>query len=147
MVCLTLYCGSKDFGNNFPGNAVIEYFGTIFAYTQNNQLQNNQSQNENPVFIIRDRSNVVGTAGFVLAFLGVFFCWAPILNWILCITRLVLSIIGCSKEPKALAITRVVISVIGFIFTIAITFSSVDRYRNELKLLVSKPILEMKKQK
>jgi hypothetical protein len=46
-----------------------------------------------------------------------------------------------------LAITGVVISVIGFIFTIAITFSSVDRNRNELKLLMSKPILEMQKQK
>jgi hypothetical protein len=31
MVCYTSHCGFRDFGNNFPKNAVIEYFGTIFA--------------------------------------------------------------------------------------------------------------------
>ncbi|MDR1340260.1 MAG: hypothetical protein LBK58_09450 [Prevotellaceae bacterium] len=78
--------------------------------------ENHQTQNGNPVIIIRDRSNGVGTAGFVFALLGVVFCWAPILNWILCITGLVLSINGCDKEPKALATAGVVISVIRYIF-------------------------------
>jgi tetratricopeptide (TPR) repeat protein len=88
----------------------------------NNMSENYQSQNGNPVFIVQDRkSNGAGIAGFVLALLGVFLCWAPILNWILCITGVVLSVIGCSRKPKTLAITGVIISVIGFIFTIAVT--------------------------
>jgi hypothetical protein len=33
MVCLTSYCGIKDFRDKLPMNQVFEYFGTIFVHT------------------------------------------------------------------------------------------------------------------
>jgi hypothetical protein len=64
--------------------------------------------------------NGVGTAGFVLALIGLIFCWVPVVNWILWILGAILSIVGCFREPRGLAIAGVVISFIGLILIIAI---------------------------
>jgi hypothetical protein len=83
--------------------------------------ENSQTQNGNPVIIVQEKKgNGVGTAGFVLALIGLIFCWVPAVNWILWILGAILSIVGCFKEPRGLAIAGVVISFIGLILIIAV---------------------------
>jgi hypothetical protein len=78
--------------------------------------ENLQTQNGNPVIIVQEKkSNGIGTAGFVLALLGLILCWVPVVDWILWVLGVILSIIGCFKEPRGLAIAGVVISFIGLI--------------------------------
>ena len=66
------------------------------------------------------KSNGIGTAGFVLALLGVILCWIPVLNWILWLLGLIFSFIGVFKKPKGLAITGLVLSFISIIIIIAV---------------------------
>ena len=61
------------------------------------------------------KSNGIGTAGFVLALLGVILCWIPVINWILWLLGLIFSFIGVFKQPKGLAITGLVLSFISII--------------------------------
>jgi hypothetical protein len=68
------------------------------------------------------QKNGAGTAGFVLALLGVIFCWIPFLGWILWLVGLIFSIIGvCYRKPKGLAIAGLILSFIGIISLIAIS--------------------------
>ena len=66
------------------------------------------------------QKNGIGAAGFVLALIGLIFCWVPILNWILWILGVIFSFIGVFKRPKGLSIAGLVISFIWIIvfFTI-----------------------------
>ena len=66
------------------------------------------------------KSNALGTAGFVLALLGLVFCWVPVLDWILWILGLVFSFCGIFKAPKGLAIAGLAISLISLILIIAV---------------------------
>lgn len=65
-------------------------------------------------------SNSVGTAGFVLALLGLVLCWIPVVNFLLWLLGLILSLIGVFKKPRGLAIAGLLLSSI-FVFII-ITF-------------------------
>lgn len=47
------------------------------------------------------KSNGVGTAGFVLALLGLIFSWVPVLGWILWVLGLILSLVGYSVRRAA----------------------------------------------
>lgn len=64
------------------------------------------------------RGNGLGTAGFILALLGIVFCWIPVLDWILWFLGVVFSAIGVFKAPRGLAITGLVLSFIGIIVLI-----------------------------
>lgn len=70
------------------------------------------NQNEN-------KSNGVGTAGFILALIAFFLCWVPVLDWILWILGLILSGVGVAKRPRGLAIAGLAISLVSFIILIA----------------------------
>lgn len=91
-------------------------------------LQNQQNQNQPPSTTVivnqvnqtEKRSNGIGTAGFILALLGVIFSWIPILNWILWIVGLILSFVGVFKKPKGLAIAGLCLSLLGIILIIAV---------------------------
>ena len=76
-------------------------------------------ENVTPTPVVK-QSNGVGTAGFVLALLGLIFCWVPILNWILWLVGLILSFVGVFKRPKGLAITGLVLSFAGVILLIVL---------------------------
>ena len=67
-----------------------------------------------------NQSNGVGTAGFVLAIIAIFFGWVPFLGWILWALGLILSFAGVFKVPRGLAIAGLVISLIGIILLIAV---------------------------
>ncbi len=66
------------------------------------------------------QKNGIGTAGFVLALIGLILCWVPVLNWILWILGVVFSIIGVFKKPKGLSIAGLIISFIGIIVILSV---------------------------
>lgn len=66
------------------------------------------------------QSNGIGTAGFVLALIGIFLGWVPVLGWIIWLLGLILSAVGVMRKPKGLAIAGLVISLIGLIILLSI---------------------------
>lgn len=66
----------------------------------------------------QNQSNGIGTAGFVLALIGLFLGWVPILGLIIWVLGLILSGVGVTREPKGLAIAGLVISLIQLIILI-----------------------------
>ena len=66
------------------------------------------------------KSNGLGVAGFVLALIGLLFCWVPILNIILWNLGLTLSFVGLFKKPRGLAIAGLCISCIAIIVMISL---------------------------
>lgn len=71
--------------------------------------------NETQTIVVEKKGNGLGTTGFVLALLGLIFCWVPVVNWILWILGVIFSFIGVFRKPKGLAITGLVLSFIGVI--------------------------------
>lgn len=65
-------------------------------------------------------SNGLGVAGLVLALLGVFLCWIPVLGWVLWLLGLIFSFVGLFRRPRGCAIAGFVISFIDLIILIAI---------------------------
>ena len=66
------------------------------------------------------KSNGIGTAGFVLALLGLFLSWVPFLGWLLWLLGVVFSAIGVFRVPRGLAIAGLCISFIGLIILILV---------------------------
>ena len=66
------------------------------------------------------KSNGMGTAGFVLALIGFFFSWIPILGWVIWFLGVLFSAIGVFRTPRGMAIAGLCISFIGLIFLIAV---------------------------
>ncbi|MEG1561822.1 MAG: zinc ribbon domain-containing protein [Raoultibacter sp.] len=66
------------------------------------------------------QKNGLGTAGFVLALLGLFLSWIPIFGWFMWFLGALFSIIGDFKQPRGLAIAGTVISFIDLIILIMI---------------------------
>lgn len=60
----------------------------------------------------RPRTNGMGTAGFVLSLVGLFFGWIPVLGWLIWLLGAVFSFIGLFRSPRGLAIAGVVISLV-----------------------------------
>ena len=95
-----------------------------------NQEQSGSQQQQQQTVIIQQpqkqvsESNGMGTAGFVLSVVTLFFGWIPVLGWILWIVGLILSCVGLTKEPKGLAITGVAISLGGLILLLTV-FSAI----------------------
>lgn len=71
------------------------------------------------IVVVEKKGNGMGTAGFVMALLGLIFCWVPILNWILWLLGLIFSVVGMFRPKKGLAIAGLVITFIGVIVLIA----------------------------
>lgn len=66
------------------------------------------------------KSNGMGTAGFVLALIGFFFSWIPILGWVIWFLGVLFSAIGVFRTPRGMAIAGFCISFIGLIFLITV---------------------------
>lgn len=78
------------------------------------------TNNQQPVVIIQangpdTKRNGLGSAGFVLALLGLVFCWVPVLGWILWLLGFALSFAGLFKKPVGLAITGLILSIVSAI--------------------------------
>lgn len=90
--------------------------------SKNSIIMENQQAPQQQVFIQQapaPKSNGIGTAGFVLALIGLILCWIPILDWILWLLGVIFSFIGVFRAPRGLAIAGLVISFIGIIILIA----------------------------
>ncbi len=68
----------------------------------------------------KGRSNGLGTAGFVLALLGLIFSWVPGLGWVLWLLGLIFSFVGIFRTPRGLAIAGLVMSCIALIILIVV---------------------------
>ncbi len=66
------------------------------------------------------RSNGLGTAGFVLAVIGLFVSWIPVLGWVVWALGLIFSFFGIFKSPRGLAVAGFIISVIDLLVLLAL---------------------------
>ncbi|MDO5043973.1 MAG: hypothetical protein Q4E22_01570 [Coriobacteriia bacterium] len=83
-------------------------------------------------------SNPMGVAGFVIALVGFFLSWVPVLNWILWILGIVFSGIGIFREPKGLAIAGVAISFLDLLIILILIgtiFGGIGAAASSLSLL------------
>ena len=67
----------------------------------------------------RRRTNGLGTAGFVLALIGLFVAAVPVFGWIIWLLGLIFSAIGLLKSPRGLAIAGFILSLIDLIILVA----------------------------
>jgi hypothetical protein len=81
---------------------------------------NPQNQSRPTVIIQTEKSNGIGTAGFVLALIALFLGWVPFLGWIVWMLGLIFSAVGLTRQPKGLAIAGLVISLIGIVLLIVV---------------------------
>jgi len=71
------------------------------------------------------QTNGLGTTGFVLAIVGVFFGWIPFFGWIIWVLGLIFSAVGLKNKPKGLAIAGLVVSLVSFIILWTLTAAAV----------------------
>ena len=87
------------------------------------QLQKQDEENTNqryqgPVYINnvqQKEHNGIGTAGFIIALMGLFASWIPVFGWILWVLGALFSLVGLFKTPRGLAIAGFIISFFGLI--------------------------------
>lgn len=70
--------------------------------------------------VVERKGNGVGTAGFVLALLGLLVSWAPVVGWVVWLLGAVLSVAGLFRRPRGLAVAGVVLSFIDVIVILAV---------------------------
>jgi hypothetical protein len=69
------------------------------------------------------KSNGIGTAGFVLSVIAIFFGWIPVLGQVIWLLGLIFSFAGIFKSPKGLSIAGLAISIVGFLLLIFVLAS------------------------
>lgn len=85
------------------------------------EIQKNEQNNPKQTIVVNQvkrETNGIGTAGFVMALIALFFGWVPFFGWLLWVLGLVFSIIGMFKKPRGLAVAGLIISFIGIILLI-----------------------------
>ena len=90
----------------------------VQPYVNNPYLQSqpiappNVTNNTTTVVVDGGQSNSIGTAGFIIALLGLVFCWVPVVNLILWLLGLIFSVVGLFKSPRGMAIAGLVLSIV-----------------------------------
>ena len=103
------------------------------AYQQPQPTMNSVSNDSSTTVIVEgSRSNSMGVAGFIIALIGLIFCWVPFVNFIFWFLGLVFSFIGLFKAPRGMAIAGFVLSFI-VIFTIIAVMGSIAAFVDSLK--------------
>ena len=85
--------------------------------------QTTQDDNQKQTIIVNQpekRSNGLGTAGFVLSLIALFFGWIPLLGWLLWFLGILFSFIAVFKAPRGLAIAGLIISLLGIILLLTV---------------------------
>lgn len=67
---------------------------------------------------VTQRSNGIGTAGFILALFSAIFCWVPGVNWIIWFLGFLFSFIGLFKRPRGIAFAGFILSIIDVILIV-----------------------------
>ncbi len=70
--------------------------------------------------IVQQKTNGIGTAGFVLALVSLMFGWLPFVGWTIWFLGLLFSFVGMFKRPRGLAIAGLIISLIGVILLLVV---------------------------
>lgn len=116
-----IYCSRC--GNKLPlETTCCPYCNTVL---QNGQFQTIQS-GQQPVYqtihmaLPASQSNSSGTAGLVLAILGLLLGWIPFLGWPIWLLGLLFSIIGLYKRPKGCAVAGLIISCIDLLIILIV---------------------------
>ena len=106
----------------------------VSAYKQPQQTAPISTNNTTTVVVEGEHSNSMGVAGFIIALLGLVFCWFPFVNLILWFLGLIFSLVGIFKAPRGMAIAGLVLSLI-IIFIIIVFWSAfvhlVDSFFNK----------------
>jgi hypothetical protein len=101
---------------------IQSYLNFMDNITKQNGNEVGKRQVEGQTIIInqqeRRSTNGLGTAGFILALLGLIFNWVPGLGWVLWALGLIFSFVGIFRTPRGLAIAGLVISCIALIVLI-----------------------------
>lgn len=99
---------------NAAGAAIVEQDGVNPASSRGaTQVVNVQMQG-------LVQKNGIGTAGFVLALIGVFTSWVPVLGWVVWLLGAILSVIGSFRVPRGLAVAGTVLSFIDLILLLVV---------------------------
>ncbi len=88
--------------------------------------QNQGMPTQQVVNVNTNKSNGMGTAGFVLAILAFLFSWVPLLDFALWFLGALFSFIGVFNAPRGLAIAGLIISFIGFFVIIFVIGSAAE---------------------
>lgn len=119
-------CGGS-FANASAANAIVssdmESEPTMEASIESHSTRRGTTVTNISVQAPQTKSNPMGVAGFILALIGVFVSWIPVLGWIVWILGAVLSIIGLFKQPKGMAIAGVVLTFIDAILLLFVVSS------------------------
>ena len=70
---------------------------------------------------MENNTNGIGTAGFILAIIGLFFGWLPFLGFLIVLTGAILSLVGVFKAPRGMSIAGIIISAISLLIYTLIT--------------------------
>lgn len=92
---------------------------------ENMNCQNGRNPSGGQTIIVNNvpaanKNNGFGIAGFVLALVGVVFCWVPAFDWVVWILGLVFSVIGVCRKPRGLAIAGLALSLLGVILIVLV---------------------------
>lgn len=102
------------------------------AYQQPQPTMSSVSNDSSTTVIVEgSRSNSMGVAGFIIALIGLIFCWVPGVNFILWFLGLVFSFVGLFKEPRGMAIAGLVLSFI-VIYAIIAVMGSIAAFLDSL---------------
>lgn len=93
------------------------------VYQQPQPVVTPNVSNTTTVVVEGSHSNSIGIAGFIIALLGLIFCWVPVVDLILWFLGLIFSLIGLFKAPRGMAIAGLILSLI-IIFIIIIFWSA-----------------------
>lgn len=104
--------------------------------------QKEYPQGGQPIIIYQ--MNGLGTAGFVLAVIALFFGVVPILGWSVWGLGLIFSVVGIFKKPRGLSIAGLAISVIGLILIISLSATVVEYFENLIETIKAIPVPDTK---
>ena len=89
---------------------------------QQQYTQQPQPPYQQPYYVEEPRKiNGLGITGFILALLGIFLGWIPVLGWLVWLLGLIFSFIGVFKVPRGLAIAGLILSLLGLLVIVLIT--------------------------
>lgn len=112
--------GGESSASEQGDTAKPEFEASIDSHKNNQGAQVTTINVQAPAQVTR---NGIGTAGFVLALIGVFLSWIPIVGWIIWALGALLSVIGVFRKPKGLAIAGVCCSFIDLILLLFVVAS------------------------
>ena len=92
----------------------------VNAYQQPQPAAPISTNNTTTVVVEGSHSNSIGIAGFIIALLGLVFCWVPFVDLILWFLGLIFSIIGLFKAPRGMAIAGFILSFVVIFVIIAV---------------------------